>query len=99
MRLAFLPGMLGLLPLVWLFSHKPKVKQAAGLAGLMGAAQFALPQAAVAYYSAVPGSGSQIGNPSCTISSFLLTWLVLGMIVMWILGVLLGTTVLRATAR
>ena len=94
MRLAFLPGLLNPAPLAWLFSPDPQVRQAAGISGLMGLAQLALPQAAVAYYAAVPGAEGQAANASCTVSSFLLIWLIPGMIALWLICVIMGLAIL-----
>ena len=98
-RLAFLPGILNLVPLAWLVSKSLPASQAGGIAGIMGAAQFALPQAALAYYAAVPGAGGQLGNPSCTVSVFLLPWLVPSMVILWIICVIIGVIALRKLAR
>ena len=97
-RLAFLPGLLNLLPLVWLFSRTTRVKQVGGIFGLMGAAQFALPQAAFAAYAAGPGAAGQIGNASCTVSSFILIWLAPAMIILWLVCVIMGGLMLRYKA-
>ena len=64
MRLAFLPGAVNLLPILWLLSRTPSVKLAGGLAGIMGGAQFLLPQAALSYYAVGPGADGQAGNPA-----------------------------------
>lgn len=98
-RLAFLPGVLSIFPLACLFSGSLPARQAGGIAGLMGAAQFALPQAALAYYAAVSGSAnpvseSQIGNPSCTVSVFLLPWLAPSMVILWVACVIIGIVAL-----
>ena len=98
-RLAFLPGILNLLPLAWLISGSLLARQAGAIAGIMGAAQFALPQAALAYYAAVPGVGGQIGIPSCTVSVFLLPWLVPGIFILWIGCVIAGYLALRKLSR
>ena len=96
---AGLPGVLNLIPLAWLFSTSLPARQAGGIAGIMGAAQFALPQAGMAYYGAVPGAGGQIGNPSCTVSVFLLPWLVPSMVILWIGCVITGMFALRKLTR
>ena len=98
-RLAFLPGALSLVPLGWLFSKSPIARQAGGIAGLMGASQFALPQAALAYYAAVPGAEGQLGNASCTVSVFLLPWLAPSMVILWITCVIMGIVPLRKLIR
>ena len=98
-RLAFLPGVVGLIPLAWLFSSSLPAKQAGGIAGIMGAAQFALPQASVAYYAAVAEAGSQVGNPSCTVSVFLLPWLVPSIVVLWFGCLIMGAFALRKLTR
>lgn len=103
-RLAFLPGVLNLVPLAWLFSKSSIARQAGGLAGIMGAAQFALPQAALAYYAAVPGAAvpgaeGQLDNASCTISVFLLPWLAPSMVILWIICVIIGIVALHKLNR
>ncbi len=94
-RLAFLPGLLNLLPLVWLPSSIRLVRQAAIVSGFMGAAQFALPQAAFAAYAAGPGATGQLANGSCAISSFMLPWLALAMLILWLMGVITGAMMVR----
>lgn len=98
-RLAFLPGVLNLVPLAWLFFKPQSTRQAGLTAGIMGAAQFALPQAALAYYAAVPGADGQIGNPSCTVSVFLLPWLVPSMVILWLGCVIIGVLAHRKLTR
>ena len=97
--LAFLPGIVNLVPLIWLLSRNIKVKQAGGLSGIMGGAQFLLPQAAIAYYAAGPGAGGQGGNLACSVSIFLLPWLAPGMIVLWLACVVLGVAALHGITR
>ena len=94
-RLAFLPGLLNLLPLVWLLSSVRLVRQAAIVAGFMGAAQFALPQAALAAYAAGPGAEGQLGTGFCAISSFMLPWLALAMLILWLVCLVTGAIMLR----
>ena len=98
-RLAFLPGLLNLLPLAWLLSRTPKVREAAVISGLMGTAQFALPQGAFAAYAIGPGAGGQIGNASCTISSFSLLWVMPGMFILWLVCVIMGAAILYGKLR
>ena len=99
MRLAFLPGILNLFPILWLVSRRPSVKLAGGLAGIMGGAQLLLPQAALAYYAVGPGAGGQGGNAACTVSSYLLLWLAPGMLILWLVCVILGAAILNGMTR
>lgn len=99
MRLAFLPGVLNIVLLVWFFSGSLPARQAGGLAGIMGAPQFDLPQAALAYYSTVPGAEVQVGNAPCTVSVFLLPWLVPSMVILWTSCVIIGTVALRKLSQ
>src|SRR3990170_1326920 len=67
-EIALVPAMADLLPFLWLVSGTPRVRRAAIVAGLMGSARYAIPQAATLIYSI--SSGGQALNPECTISSY-----------------------------
>jgi len=54
---ALAPGLLNLLPVVWLMSRKPETQVAAALASILGAARFIIPMAAVLTVAPSPGSG------------------------------------------
>ena len=66
-EIALLPSLADLLPFLWLASGTPGVRRAAIVAGLMGSARYAIPQAATLIYST--SSGGQALNSQCTISS------------------------------
>ena len=70
-----------------------------GIARIMGGTQFLLPQAAIAYYPAGPGAGGHGGNAGCSIFSYLLLWLVPGMIVLRLVCVISGAAGLHGMAR
>ncbi len=90
LRLALLPGMVDLVPFVWLLSAKTRVKRAAAIAGVIGVARLALPQLTLALiamrYGGQEGSiGPPAGDylsrdPSCFVSPFMLVPLVLLMV-------------------
>ena len=86
-------------PIGLVFSGSLPARQAGGLAGIMGAPQFDLPQAALAYYSTVSGAEVQVGNAPCTVSVFLLPWLVPSMVILWIFCVIIGIVALRKLSR
>ena len=65
---ALLPGLVDLLPFLWLASSGTRVRQAAIIAGLIGAARFAAPQVSVALYA--ESSGGLASAPACNVSSF-----------------------------
>jgi len=54
---ALAPGLLNLLPVVWLLSRNPETQLAAALASILGAARFIIPMAAVLTVAPSPGSG------------------------------------------
>ncbi len=93
MQLAFLPGLMNFLPFLWLISHRTNVRWAALVAGVMGATRFALPQVSIALYSA--SSGGQLGDPSCSVSIFLLALLIPLMAAAWLVSIVVGAVVLR----
>ena len=59
----------------------------------MGATRFALPQVSIALYSA--SSGGQLGDPSCSVSIFLLALLIPLMAAAWLVSIVVGAVVLR----
>ena len=84
MRLALLPGVVDLVPFVWLLSTKTRVKHAAAIAGVIGVARVALPQLMLAFIAARYGGQGPFGpsagtyrDPSCFIDPFMLVPLVL----------------------
>jgi hypothetical protein len=96
-RLALLPGLLDLVPLVWLVSARAKVRRAAAVAGVIGVARVALPQLVVGLYAA--GYGGEGAGPSCSVSVFLLTPLVLLMLGVWAASALFCGVALRRATR
>jgi len=66
-QLVLLPMIADLLPFAWLAVRGPGVRQAAIVAGLLGAARYGTLQVVTLLYSA--SSGGQDLNESCTISS------------------------------
>ena len=97
MRLALLPGLVDLIPIVWLASAKTQVRKAAAVAEVAGVIRVALPQLAVRYYGASPGG--QDGDPACVVSSFLLIPLALLMLALWAVSALVCAFVLRRVTR
>ena len=88
LRLALLPGVVDLVPFVWLLSGKSRVKHAAAMAGAIGVARVALPQLTLGFIAARYGGqeGTPIGppagqyisrDPSCFVSLFMLVPLLL----------------------
>ena len=79
--LALLPGLVDLLPFLWLMSDAGRVRRAATVAGLIGSTRFVLPSVAVALYA---GSSGQALDSGCNVSVyFLATVLVPMMLVLW----------------
>ena len=101
-ELALLPALLDVLPFLWLISGTRGVRGAAIVAGLMGAARYAVLQAATLRYSA-SFSGQHYGSISdCTgtISIFFVLWLVPLMLALWLGSALIAAViVLRASRR
>jgi hypothetical protein len=93
MQLAFLPGLINFLPLLWLLSNRANIRWASLVAGVLGATRFALPQASIALYAA--SSGEQLGDPSCSVSIFLLALLIPLMAAAWLISIVVGAVVLR----
>ena len=94
---ALLPGLLNLLPFAWLASRKVPVRRMGAVAGMIGVVRVALPQVLVVIYAT--SSVGQPGNSSCTVSVFLLVWLVPIMLGVWVASTLLGGYALRRIAR
>src|SRR3989337_461583 len=87
-EIALAPALADILPFLWLVSGTPGVRRAAIVAGLMGSARYAIPQAATLIYSA--SSGEQALNSQCTISSlFAAAVLVPIMLTLWLLSALI----------
>ncbi len=89
LRLALLPGVVDLVPFVWLLSAKSRVKHAAAIAGVIGVARVALPQLTLAFIAARYGGQGPFGpsagqyssrDPSCFVSPFMLGPLILLML-------------------
>src|SRR3989304_337430 len=59
-EIALVPGLADLLPFLWLVSGAAAVRRAAIVAGLMGSARYAIPQAAMLIYAM--SSGGQTLN-------------------------------------
>jgi len=95
-EIALVPALADLLPFLWLVSGTPAVRRAAIVAGLMGAARYAIPQAATLIYSM--SSGGQALNSQCTISSpFVAAVLAPIMLALWLVSALIvAVTLLRA---
>ena len=97
MRLALLPGLVDLLLFAWLLSGKLKVRLAAVVAGVIGIFRVGFPQVLLSIY--VTSSGGQAVDPSCSVSSFLLVWMILAMLGVWAASTLIGATVLHRITR
>src|SRR3990172_7580832 len=67
-EIALVPSLADLLPFLWLVSGTPAVRRAAFVAGLMGSARYAIPQAATLIYAM--SSGGQTLNSAWTVSIF-----------------------------
>ena len=91
LRLALLPGVVDLVPFVWLLSAKSRVKHAAAIAGVIGVARVALPQLTLGFIAARygppegttfgPSAGDYLGrDPSCFVSPFMLAPVILLML-------------------
>jgi hypothetical protein len=94
-EIALLPALADLLPFVWLLSRTPGVRRAAIVAGLMGSARYAIPQAATLIYSM--SSGGQALNSECTISSLFVAGLGPLMLTLWLVSALIvAVKLLRA---
>ena len=97
-EIALLPALADLLPFLWLVSGRPAVRRAAMIAGLLGAARYAVPQAAVLVYSV--SSGGQASNSDCTISSFFAVGVLApAMLVLWLVSLLIVAVILARARR
>ena len=97
-EIALVPSLADLLPFLWLVSGTPGVRRAAIVAGLMGSARYAIPQAATLIYST--SSGGQALNSQCTISSlFAAAVLVPIMLTLWLLSALIVAVILLRARR
>ena len=103
-QMAFLPGVANLLPFLWLMSPTARVRRSAMLAGLIGAALFALPQVGLIlpFIEGMTASGSPWSCPGSVYVHPLYVVLVLlpTMLILWFLSTLLGTLIFfRKTRR
>jgi len=97
-EIALVPSLADLLPFLWLVSGTPGVRGAAIVAGLIGSARYAIPQAATLIYSM--SSGGQALNSECTISSqFAAAVLVPMMVVLWLVSALIVVVILLRARR
>ena len=91
-ELALLPALADFVPFLWLVSTAPGVRRAATVAGLMGSARYAIPQAATLMYSMSYGGRE---NPGCTISVFFVVGeLVPIMLTLWLVTALVVAVIL-----
>jgi hypothetical protein len=98
LEIAFVPALADLLPFLWLVSSTPGVRRAAIVAGLMGSARYAIPQAATLIYSM--SSGGQALNSQCTISSvFVAAVLAPVMLTLWLFSALIVAAILLRARR
>lgn len=94
-QLALLPALADFLPFVWLASRAPGVRRAALVAGLLGAARYAIVQAETLDYSM-----SFPRQSDCTTSIFLLLLVVPTILVLWLVPVLIVAVMhFRARAK
>jgi len=97
-ELALLPALADFVPFLWLVSTAPGVRRAAIVAGLMGSARYAIPQAATLMYSM--WSAGQALNSGCTISSFFAVGVLApAMLVLWLVSALIVATILARARR
>ncbi len=93
---ALLPGLVDLLPFLWLVSAGARVRKAAIIAGLIGVARFTVPQVSVALYAG--WSGGQASDPACNVSSFFLAAVLIPtMVALWLVSALLIAAILNRT--
>ncbi len=92
-EIALLPALADFLPFLWLVSGIARVRQAAVVAGLVGAARYAIPQAATLTYGM--SLGGQTLNPECSISSLFVGALLVPLILaLWFASALIAAVVL-----
>jgi len=97
-EIALLPALADLLPFLWLVSATPGVRRAAIVAGLMGAARYAIPQAATLNYSS--SYGWQESNSGCTISVFFVAGVYVPiMLTLWLVSALIVAVILLRARR
>jgi hypothetical protein len=96
-EIALLPALADFLPFLWLVSGTPGVRAAAVVAGLMGSARYAIPQAATLIYSA--SSGGQALNSQCTISSLFAAVMAPLMLTLWLVSALIVAVILLRARR
>ena len=90
-ELALLPALADFVPFLWLVSTAPGVRRAATVAGLMGSARYAIPQAATLMYSRSYGVHE---NPECTISVYFAGVLAPVMLALWLVSALVVAVIL-----
>ena len=88
MRLALLPGLADLVPIVWLASTKTQVRKAAFAAGVVGVIRVPVPQLVVGDYAARFGGHGD--DPDCAVSSFPLVLLTLLILAVWAASALIS---------
>ena len=100
-ELALLPALADFLPFLWLVSGAPGVRRAALVAGLIGSARYAILQAVTLNYSMSYGYAGQghTLNSDCTISIFIVVWLVPLMLTLWLVSVLIVAVILSRARR
>ena len=96
-EIALLPALADLLPFLWLLSRAPGARRAAIVAGLIGSARYAIPQAATLVYSM--SSGGQALNSECTISSQFAAALAAVMLALWLVSALIVAAILLRARR
>ena len=97
-EIALVPALADLLPFLWLVSGTPGVRGAAIVAGLMGSARYAIPQAATLIYST--SSGGQALNSQCTISIFFVAAVLApAMLTLWLVSALIVAVILLRARR
>ena len=94
-EIALLPALAELLPFLWLASGTPRVRRAARVAGLMGLARYAFPQAFTLMAVLEVFSEGYFGVPECPISSFVVAlFLIPTMLILWLVSTLVVAVIL-----
>ena len=97
-EIALAPALADLLPFLWLASSTPGVRGAAVVAGLMGTARYAVPQAATLIASI--SSTGQASNSECTISTFFVAAVLVPIILtLWLVSALIVAAILLRARR
>ena len=97
-EIALLPALADLLPFLWLLSRTPAVRRAAIVAGLMGSARYAIPQAATLISSM--SLGGQALSSECTISIFFAAAVLVPlMLALWLVSALVVAVILLRARR